>query len=109
MYAIFALGKHQYRVEPDADVTVFRRDAEEGEMIDLEDVLLIRDEEETLVGRPRLEDASISATVEEHYRGDKITVFNYKRREGRRRKLGHRDELTRLKIHSINRPDSDSG
>lgn len=105
MYAVFALGSHQYRVEPGTEVTVFRRDADEGEMIELDDVLLIRDGDETHIGEPRLEGASVSATVEEHFRGDKITVFNYKRREGRRRKLGHRDDLTRLRIHDITLPD----
>ena len=101
MYAVFSLGSHQYKVEPDSEVTVFRRSAEEGEEIEIDDVLLVSDDEETIIGQPTVEDAKITATVDEHFRGDKITVFNYKRREGRRRKLGHRDDLTRLKINSI--------
>ncbi len=102
MYAVFALGNHQYRVEPNSEVTVFRRDAEEGETIELDDVLFVKDDDEVKIGTPNVEGASITAHVENHFRGDKITVFNYKRREGRRRKLGHRDDLTRLRIESIN-------
>ncbi len=102
MYAIFALGEHQYRAEPDSEVTVFRRDVEEGEEIELEDVLLVKDGDDVKIGTPKVEGATITARVEDHFRGDKITVFNYKRREGRRRKLGHRDDLTRLRIESIN-------
>ncbi|MFB6346683.1 MAG: 50S ribosomal protein L21 [bacterium] len=105
MYAVFSLGSHQYRVEPESEVTVFRRDYEEGETFDIEDVLLIKsDDEDAIVGTPEIEEASITATVDEHFRGDKITVFNYKRREGRRRKLGHRDDLTRLRINDIKTP-----
>lgn len=105
MYAVFSLGSHQYRVEPEESVTVFRRDYDEGESFDIEDVHLIKpDDGEALVGTPQLDDASVRATVEEHFRGDKIVVFNYKRREGRRRKLGHRDDLTRLRINDIKKP-----
>lgn len=102
MYAVFALGSHQYRVEPETSVTVFRRDYDEGETFEIDDILLVKpDEDDASVGSPVLENASITATVEEHFRGDKITVFNYKRREGRRRKLGHRDDLTKLRINDI--------
>ncbi|MGM0380374.1 MAG: 50S ribosomal protein L21 [bacterium] len=101
MYAVFSIGSHQYRVEPESEVTVFRRDEKEGEEIEIDEVLLVKNDDETLVGQPYVENARIKATVSEHFRGDKITVFDYKRREGRRRKLGHRDDLTRLKIDSI--------
>ena len=105
MYAVFSLGSHQYRVEPEESVTVFRRDVEEGETFEIEDVHLIKpDDDEALVGEPTLDGATVRATVEEHFRGDKIVVFNYKRREGRRRKLGHRDDLTRLRINDIKQP-----
>lgn len=105
MYAVFSLGSHQYRVEPEESVTVFRRDKDEGETFEIDDVHLVKtDEDEASIGKPILEDASITATVEEHFRGDKIVVFNYKRREGRRRKLGHRDDLTRLRINDIKAP-----
>jgi large subunit ribosomal protein L21 len=101
MYAIFSIGSHQYRAEPDSEVTVFRLSEGEGEAIELDDILLVSSEEETLVGQPRVENAKVKATVDEHFRGDKITVYNYKRRKGQRRKIGHRDDLTRLKIESI--------
>lgn len=102
MYAIFELGSHQYRVEEDQDVTVFRRDADEGDDIEIDDVLFVKEDGDTDVGQPYLEDVSIDASVEEHFQGDKITVFKYKQREGKRTKQGHRDQLTRLSINAIN-------
>lgn len=105
MDAIFALGSHQFRVQPEMDVTVFRRNYDEGETFEIEDVLLIKpDDQDVIIGQPIITDSSITATVDEHFRGEKITVFNYKRREGRRRKLGHRDDLTRLRINDIKLP-----
>lgn len=105
MYAVFSLGSHQYKVEPEESVTVFRRDYDEGETFEIDDVKLIKpDDEDPLIGQPDVEGASVRATVEEHFRGDKIVVFNYKRREGRRRKLGHRDDLTKLRINDIKTP-----
>ena len=101
MYAIIEIGSHQYRVEEDSDLTVFRRENEEGEQIEIDNVLLIRNDSDTEIGQPYLEKATVQATVEEHFRGEKITVYNYKPRDGRRRKLGHRDDLTRLRIDSI--------
>lgn len=101
MYAIIEIGSHQYRVDEDSDLTVFRREQEEGEQIEIENVLLVRDNDDTQIGAPYVEEARVEATVEEHLRGEKITVYNYKPRDGRRRKLGHRDDLTRLRIDSI--------
>ncbi len=106
MYAVIAIGSHQYRVEPDAEFTVFRRDADEGEELVLDDVRLYRDEDEVHVGEPTVEGARVRTRVAEHYRGDKITVFDYKRRHGHRRKLGHRDDLTRLVVEAIEPPGS---
>lgn len=104
MYAVVAIGSHQYRVKPDAEFTVFRRDAEEGDELTLDDVRLIRDDDDVQIGEPTLEDAEVTVRVDDHYRGDKITVFDYKRRSGRRRKLGHRDDLTRLVVEDIQTP-----
>ena len=101
MYAILSVGSHQYRVEPDSEITVFRLPNEEGEELELKDVLLVSSDDETLIGQPHVENAAVQVTVSEHFRGDKITVYNYKRRKGQRRKLGHRDDLTRLQIDSI--------
>ncbi|MFP4687556.1 MAG: 50S ribosomal protein L21 [bacterium] len=101
MYAIFSLGGHQYKAEPDSEITVFRLSEEEGETIEISDILLVSDEDELLIGQPYVENATVKAQVDEHFRGDKITVYNYKRRKGQRRKLGHRDDLTRIKIESI--------
>jgi large subunit ribosomal protein L21 len=102
MYAIFELGSHQYRVQEDEDVTVFRRDADEGDTLEIDEVLLLRDDGDTEVGQPYLEDVTVEATVDEHFKGEKITVFKYKQREGKRTKQGHRDQLTRLSIDQIN-------
>lgn len=101
MYAIIEIGSHQYRVEEEQDLTVFHRDRKEGDQFTIENVLLVRHDNGSMIGAPYVEGAAVEATVKEHFRGEKITVYNYKPREGRRRKLGHRDELTRLRIDSI--------
>lgn len=102
MYAIVEVGSHQYRVREGEDLTVFRRDADEGDEIEIDDVLFLSDDGAHEIGQPYLEDTSVDVTVEEHFQGEKITVFKYKTREGKRTKQGHRDQLTRLSIDSIN-------
>ncbi len=101
MYAIIAIGNHQYKVKPDGEFTVFRREGEIGDEIELTDVLLVKDDETVEIGTPHIENARVVALIKEQFRGDKITIYNYKKRHGRRRKLGHRDDLTRLKVESI--------
>ncbi len=101
MYAIVAVGSHQYRVEPDTEFTVFRHEGDVGEELELTEVLMVKDDSDLKIGTPQVDGASVKVSIVEHFRGDKITVYNFKKRHGRRRKLGHRDDLTRLRVESI--------
>ena len=101
MYAVVNLAGKQYTVRPDEHIRVPSLDAEAGSVIQCDDVLLFSDGEEVRVGRPRLDDVKVTAEVVEHGRHKKITVFKMKRRKNYRRKKGHRQGYTLIKIREI--------
>lgn len=101
MYAIVKIGGHQYKVEEDQTIFVNRL-ATDDESITLEDVLLIKDDEGNVkIGAPLVEGSSVTATVVENLKSDKVIVFKKKRRKGYRVKNGHRQHITQLKIDKI--------
>lgn len=104
MYAIVRTGGKQYRVEEGRSISVERLPAEEGERVELEDVLLIADDGEVTVGTPVIEGARVVAQVESNGRGKKIIVFKYKAKVRTRKKTGHRQNFTRLSVTEILRP-----
>lgn len=101
MYAIIRSGGKQYRAEVGRTVDVDRLPNEVGESIELDDVLLVADGDHTVIGQPRVEGASVAATVVEQFRGKKIIVYKYRQRTSYRRKQGHRQYYTRLRIDDI--------
>lgn len=101
MYAVVRLAGKQVTVKPDEKVEVPRLDAEVGSVIQCDDVLLFSNGKDVRVGRPRLDDVKVTAEVLEHGRDRKITVFKMKRRKNYRRKKGHRQGYTLLKIKKI--------
>jgi large subunit ribosomal protein L21 len=101
MYAIVEIAGRQYRVEENSPLIVNRLQANEGEKIVFDSVLLISDEGKTTVGMPMVKGAKVTAIVEEHGKGKKVLVFKKKRRKSYQKQNGHRDYLTRLKIESI--------
>src|SRR5207248_3437849 len=102
MYAIVETGGKQYRVKPGDTIAVERIAGEPGEVLDLGRVLLVADNgDETRIGAPGVEGAIVRAEVVEHARGEKIIVFRYKSKVRYRRKTGHRQALTRLRITDI--------
>jgi large subunit ribosomal protein L21 len=102
MYAILETGGKQYRVQPGDTISVERLPAEPGETLELGSVLLLAgDGERARVGTPAVPGAIVRAEVLEHGRGDKIIVFRYKSKVRYRRKTGHRQALTRLRITDI--------
>jgi large subunit ribosomal protein L21 len=102
MYAILETGGKQYRVQPGDTISVERLPAEPGETLELGSVLLLAgDGERTRVGAPSVPGAIVRAEVVEHGRGDKIIVFRFKSKVRYRRKTGHRQALTRLRITDI--------
>lgn len=100
-YAIVEDGGKQYKAVEGSIIEVDRYQAEEGEQIDLDRVLLISDGENTIVGTPYIDGARVEATIESQFKGRKIVVFKYKPRERYRVKTGHRQRYTRLRIASI--------
>jgi large subunit ribosomal protein L21 len=108
MYAVVDIAGQQVQVEEGAVVRVPRLALEEGAKHVLSDVLLVRTDDDTRVGSPHVDGASVAATVLGHGRGDKIIVFKMKRRKNYRRRSGHRQDFTELKIDGI-RSDSTSG
>jgi len=101
MYAIIETGGKQYRVELGTEIQVDRLDVQPGEAVELERVLLVANGDETAVGRPVVDGASVAATVLAQERGDKVVVFKYKPKARTRVKKGFRAELTRLRIADI--------
>ncbi len=100
-YAVVETGGKQYRVKPEDTLSVELLKAEAGDSIDLDRVLALSDGESLKVGTPLVEGAKVTAKVVEHIRGEKVVSFKKKRRKGYSRKVGHRQELTVLKIESI--------
>src|ERR1700680_3616920 len=102
MYAIVETGGKQYRVKPGDTVAVERLSGEPGETLDLDRVLLVAGTgDKARVGSPGVEGAVVRAEVVEQFRGEKIIVFRYKSKVRYRRKTGHRQSLTRLRITDI--------
>lgn len=100
MYAIIETGGKQYRVSPGDTILVERLATPVGEQVSLDDVRLLGGEE-TRVGTPRVDGASVLGTVLEHGRERKIRVFKYKRRKHYRRTRGHRQSFTAVRIDEL--------
>jgi large subunit ribosomal protein L21 len=103
MYAIVETGGKQYRVKPGDTLAVEKLTGEPGEILDLDRVLLIagNSDSETRIGSPGVAGAVVRAEVLAHFRGNKIIIFRYKSKVRYRRKTGHRQSLTRLRITDI--------
>ncbi|MDX1616930.1 MAG: 50S ribosomal protein L21 [Candidatus Promineifilaceae bacterium] len=101
MYAIVECGGRQYRAEEGHSFSVEKLPYEVGDQIELDNVLLLSDGDQITIGRPSVDAASVKATVIEQYRGKKIFVWKYRPRKRYRRRQGHRQNYTRLRIDSI--------
>jgi len=100
MYAIVRTGGKQYRVAAGDTLRVERIEAPVGEQVTLDEVLLVGGDE-TRVGAPRVEGASVVARVVEHGRDQKVRVFKSKKRKQYRRTRGHRQSYTAIKIDEV--------
>ena len=100
-YAIIESGGKQYKAVEGETIEVYSADNEVGKKVELEQVLLVRDGDNTLVGTPTVAGAKVAATVVAQSKGPKVTVFKYKPKIRYRVKTGHRQQLTRLLIESI--------
>ena len=102
MYAIIRTGGRQFRAEPGQVIDVERLPFEEGESIKLTEVLLVaKDEGSPVIGQPLVKDAVVNATVVKQGRDRKVFIWKYKPKKHYRRRRGHRQYFTRLRIDSI--------
>jgi large subunit ribosomal protein L21 len=109
MFAVIRTGGKQYKVVPDDVIAVEKLAGEPGATIELSEVLMIGDGATVSAGAPLVAGASVSAELVEQRRAEKIIIFKKKRRQNYRRKNGHRQHETVLRITGINVAASDSG
>jgi len=102
MYAVVKIKNQQYRVSPDLSLQVPLLDNEVGETLKFDEVLMVADGGDVKVGAPTVEGASVDAEVVGHGRSRKIVIFKKKRRKNYRRKNGHRQHYTEIRITGIN-------
>jgi large subunit ribosomal protein L21 len=102
MFAVIRTGGKQYRVTPNALLKVEKLDAEAGGTITFNDVLAVGVDGNLTIGSPVVADASVTATVIAQDRLDKVIIFKKRRRQNSRRRNGHRQHVTVLRIGGIN-------
>jgi large subunit ribosomal protein L21 len=101
MYAVLETGSKQYRVAAGDTLEIERLDVEAGKPFTFDRVLLVNSEGKLTVGTPHVPQATVQADVIEHKRGEKKIAFKMKRRKGYHKTIGHRQELTVVKITDI--------
>lgn len=101
MYAIVATGGKQYRVKEGEKLRVEKLNAEAGDTVELDKVLLVGEGEDVKVGAPYLEGAKVTATVAANGRGDKVKIVKFKRRKHHQKQMGHRQAYTEIEITGI--------
>ncbi len=102
MYAIIRSGNRQYRAEVGKYIDVERLPNKVDDKIEITDVLLVGNDAGTVIGQPNVDGASVAVTVIDQFRAPKILVFKYRQRTKFRRKRGHRQYYTRIRIDAIN-------
>ena len=101
MYAIVNINGIQTRITPDEVISVPRLVGDPGAKLTFDQLLLLGDGDRISIGQPYLKGAKVTVEVLEHLRGPKLRIFKFKRRREYRRRRGHRDELTRLRVTAI--------
>lgn len=101
MYAIVEIAGQQFKVEKDKKLFVHRLDAEQGDSLDFEKILLVDNDGKIAVGTPTVKGAKVTAKVLGHLKGDKVIVFKKKRRKGYKKKNGHRQLFTQIQVETI--------
>ena len=101
MYAVFKTGGKQYRAATGDILKIEKLDAEKGATVELDQVLMVGEGEKVKIGSPYLKGGKVTATVVEHGRGDKIQIIKFKRRKHHMKRMGHRQDYTRIEITGI--------
>jgi large subunit ribosomal protein L21 len=101
MYAVIKTGGKQYRVSPGESIDVEKLPYDVGEQIEFDEVLLVSDDSDPKIGQPLVEGAKVKATVTRQTKGRKVIIFKFRPSKRYRRKKGHRQHYTRLRIDEI--------
>lgn len=101
MYAVIETGGKQYRVQQGDTIFIEKLDANDGDKVSFDKVLLISNEGKVEAGKPYVQNAKVEASVIENGKAKKIIVFKYKAKKNYRKKQGHRQPYTKVKIESI--------
>ena len=104
MYAVIKTGGKQYRVQKDDLVSVEKIEQEKGATVAFDSVLMLGDGAAVTLGTPFVDGAKVEGEIVDQARAPKITVFKKKRRKGYRRKKGHRQDITLVKITAVEAP-----
>jgi len=102
MYAVIETGGKQYRVQEGDTIFIEKLDGNQGDTVNFEKVLLLSDESDVKVGKPYVEGATVNASILEQGKAKKIIVFKFKAKKDYRKKQGHRQPYTKVKIEKIN-------
>lgn len=101
MYAVIKTGGKQYRIAPGEEIQVEKLPGNVGDRVTFEEVLLTSDGDNVKVGKPFLENAKVLARITGQGKGRKVVVFKYKKRKGYRRKRGHRQHYSLVRVENI--------
>ena len=101
MFAVIETGSKQYKVAKDDIILIERLEVKEGKALKLTDVLLVKDGNSIHVGSPYVKGAAVTCEVLDEVRGDKLIAFKYKKRKSEKKKIGHRQDLLKVKVKSI--------
>ena len=101
MYAVIKTGGKQYRVSQGDTLRVETIDANAGDSIEFDQVLMVGEGEKVKVGTPLVDGGKVTATVKSHGRGDKVEIIKFRRRKHHMKKMGHRQNFTEVEITAI--------
>jgi large subunit ribosomal protein L21 len=101
MFAVIKTGGKQYRVAADEKITIMSLAGEAGDVVTFSDVLMLGNGDDITIGAPLIGGASVSAEIVEQARGPKVIAFKKRRRKNSKRKRGHRQDLTVVRITGI--------
>ena len=101
MYALVEIKGRQYKAEKGLQLKIDKIEAEKGNAIEFDKVLMVNDDKDVKIGSPYLSGIKIAATVEDQIKDDKVVVFKYKKRKNYQRTRGHRQQYTIVKVDDI--------
>lgn len=101
MYTLVEILGKQYKAEKGARLKVDRLDGNAGDAVEFDSVLLVSDQDQVKVGTPYLEGIKVRAVVEEQIRDRKVVIFKYRKRKNYRKRMGHRQPYTIIRVQDI--------